>query len=184
MLGDTLRAGTQHEIHRLRHRGEIEVVVRCPFCGVPPFGVAGWFGVDKVQLRKMIRVLSRPVERSRQKPVEVLGLYPEKPRAVTTQQPFVAGAHHKVGAQILDAHWHRAAGLTDVQQKQSSLCLACGTYPRCVQQSPVVIAHQAHRDDSGSRRQRIDQVIRRDKPIVRRNGPQPYAFTFFHGLPC
>src|ERR1044071_3881970 len=47
-----------------------------------------------------------------------------------------------------------------------------------------VILHQAHRDDSGSRRQRIDQVIGRDKPIARRNGPQPYAFTFFHWLPC
>ena len=103
----------------------------------------------------------------------MLGLIQKNP--CRNNSAAICSRVNKVGAQILDPYWHRAAGLTDVQQKQSSLCVACGTNPRCVQQSPVVIAHQAHRDHSGSRRQLIDQVIRRDKPIVRRNGPQPYA---------
>src|SRR5262245_65797649 len=55
VLGDTLRAGAQHEIHRLRHRGEIEVVVRCPLCGIPPLGVPGGLGVDEVPLRNTLR---------------------------------------------------------------------------------------------------------------------------------
>src|SRR5579864_5586693 len=113
----------------------------------------------------------------------MLVLYPEKPRAVTTQQPFVASAHHKIGAEVVDAHWHGAAGLTHIQQKQCSLRVAGGTDSRGVQQSPVVIAHQARRDDSGSRRQRINQVIRCDKAVARRNDSESDALAFFHGLP-
>ena len=82
----------------------------------------------------------------------MLALDPEKPRTVTAQQPFVGSTHHKIGAEIVNVHWHGAAGLTDIQQKQRPLRMTRGSQSGSVQQGAVVIAHQAHGDDSGFRR--------------------------------
>ncbi len=124
-----------------------------------------------------------PIKRPRPHHPKMLAFGPEESRAERTQQPLVPGRHNKIGPQLFHIHGNRAAALAGVQQKKRPLFVARLRNARRIQQRAVVVSHHAHGNKPRSRSHRGDKIVRRDKPLARRNNFQFQAFAFLHRFP-
>src|SRR5580704_4242064 len=115
MFAYQLRAGAQDKIHRGIHRRQVEIEISGRLPAVPALRAAGWLGIDIAQREKTVCSLAGPRKRSRTPSILMFALDPKKSRAVRAEEPFISGAHQKVGVKVFDIHRHRSARLANIK---------------------------------------------------------------------
>src|SRR5438552_10207884 len=124
MFAHQLRPGAQDEIYRGLHGRQVEIEISGRFPAVPALRTAGWLGIDLTQLAKTVCGLAGPRKRPWTPNILMFALGPKKSRAVRAEEPFISGAHQKVGAKVADIHRHRPARLAHIKHKQRTLGMA------------------------------------------------------------
>src|SRR6202171_4918414 len=118
-----LSPDAQDKIHRGIHGRQVEIEISGRFHAVPSLRTAGWLRIRITQREKTVCSLASPRKRPWTASILMFALGPKKSRAVRAEEPFISGAHQKVGAKVVDIHRHRPARLAHIKHQQRTLCM-------------------------------------------------------------